>query len=93
MERHDPFKVIIFYSYITIPEPAKTAVWLRALAETHNLLGRAIVAEEVDRVITTRLDAFQDGLEQYLSRQFAAFEPRRRRNNYQQIRNPRKPKQ
>lgn len=46
MKREDPFKVIIFYSYVTIPDPAKTAAWLRVLAESHHLLGRAIVAEE-----------------------------------------------
>jgi UPF0176 protein len=63
MEHHNPFRVIIFYSYITIPEPEKTAAWLRALAETHGLLGRAIVAEEG---INATFEGTEDALQAFI---------------------------
>ncbi len=63
MERHEPFKVIIFYLYRTIEDPAKTAAWLRALAEAHDLLGRAIVAEEG---INATFEGSEEALEAFI---------------------------
>jgi UPF0176 protein len=39
-------QVLIFYTYQDIEKPEETASWLKNLAETYHLLGRAIVAEE-----------------------------------------------
>lgn len=46
METAKQYQVLLFYGYLTIENPEATASWLRSLAETHKLLGRAIVAEE-----------------------------------------------
>ena len=40
------FQVLLFYKYVTVPDPQKTANWLRGLAVRHHLLGRGIVAKE-----------------------------------------------
>ena len=40
------YQVLLFYKYVTLDNPQKTANWLRGLAVRHHLLGRAIVAEE-----------------------------------------------
>lgn len=42
----DKHQVLLFYKYVSLNEPQKTAGWLRALAGTYKLTGRAIVAEE-----------------------------------------------
>ncbi|MES2006598.1 MAG: rhodanese-related sulfurtransferase [Patescibacteria group bacterium] len=39
-------QVLLFYRYVTIPEPEVTSSWLLGLAQKHSLLGRALVAEE-----------------------------------------------
>ncbi len=38
--------MLLFYKYVTVPNPQKTANWLRGLAVRYRLLGRGIVAEE-----------------------------------------------
>ena len=38
--------MLLFYKYVTVPDPQKTANWLRGLAVRYHLLGRGIVAEE-----------------------------------------------
>lgn len=40
------FQVLLFYKYVTVPNPERTANWLRGLAVRHHLKGRGIVAEE-----------------------------------------------
>ncbi len=39
-------QVLLFYKYITVNDPQRTANWLRGLAVRHQLLGRGIVASE-----------------------------------------------
>ncbi len=46
MESKQAYTVLIFYTYQTISEPERVASWLRSLAQTHSLTGRAIVAGE-----------------------------------------------
>src|SRR6185437_4329406 len=40
------YQVLLFYKYVTVEKPERTANWLRGLAVRHQLLGRGIVAEE-----------------------------------------------
>ena len=40
------YQVLLFYKYVTVENPQKTANWLRGLATRYHLLGRGIVAEE-----------------------------------------------
>lgn len=40
------YQVLLFYKYVSLEEPEKTADWLRSLAAAYKLTGRAIVAEE-----------------------------------------------
>ena len=46
MESNKAHTVLIFYSYQTISQPEATASWLRSLAHTYALTGRALVASE-----------------------------------------------
>ncbi len=40
------YQVLLFYKYVTIEDPKAMADRVRALAQKHNLLGRALIAEE-----------------------------------------------
>jgi len=40
------YQVLLFYGYLTIDKPEETASWLKKLAQTHKLVGRALVAKE-----------------------------------------------
>lgn len=40
------YQVLLFYKYVTIEDPKAIADWMRSLAATHGLLGRALIAEE-----------------------------------------------
>ncbi|HEV7121793.1 MAG TPA: rhodanese-related sulfurtransferase [Candidatus Paceibacterota bacterium] len=40
------YQVLLFYKYVTIEDPKALADAVRALAQTHALLGRALIAEE-----------------------------------------------
>lgn len=46
VEGKPAYQVLLFYGYLTIDNPQATAGWLRVLAEKHQLLGRALIAEE-----------------------------------------------
>lgn len=46
MESKEGYQVLLFYSYQTVTDPETVASWLRGLAQTRSLLGRAIVAQE-----------------------------------------------
>jgi UPF0176 protein len=46
MEGNPAYQVLLFYTDQTIADPEGTSSWLRALAQTHALTGRALVAEE-----------------------------------------------
>lgn len=46
MESKPVYTVLLFYSYQTIEDPERVASWLRSLATSYKLLGRALVAQE-----------------------------------------------
>ncbi|KND49298.1 MAG: UPF0176 protein [Parcubacteria bacterium C7867-008] len=62
------YQVLLFYKYITIEDPAQLAASVRALAEKHALLGRALIAEEgINATLEGELEATEAFASEFLN--------------------------